>query len=134
MALEALEALRAPKALGTICRCTHSKRDGAYLIENHGATHLIWATQDFLELHTTSQSRRPLQDKHVFEVWPRCHLEHGRVPLLPTGPPFVENICAGPELTSKNGQVIRYTAFDTVLFASHPDMHGLRPSSIPLPA
>ncbi|KAG8794672.1 hypothetical protein FRC12_022567 [Ceratobasidium sp. 428] len=105
---------------------THLKRDGAYLIENHGATHLIGATQDFLELHTTSRSRRPLHNKHVFEVWPRCRLEHGRVPLLPTDPAFIENIRASPELTDEHGQVTRYTAFDTILFDSHPDRHGLR--------
>ncbi|KAG8768820.1 hypothetical protein FRC12_005337 [Ceratobasidium sp. 428] len=115
-----------PKPLvSTASDQAHTKRPGAYLISTHGAEHILEATRKFLHAHTGSNSRRPLDVTHDFLVWPRCKLEHGRIPFLPDDTPCIESIRATPESVDEHDRLTHHPTFDTALFLSNPKVQGL---------
>ncbi|KAG8722129.1 hypothetical protein FRC09_006757 [Ceratobasidium sp. 395] len=116
-----------PKPLvSTASDATHVKHSGDYLIRTHGAEHLLEATQDFLLSHTGSRSRRPLNEKDTFMVWPRCRLEHGCLPFVPTDLAVTQTIRAMPTAYDAFDRVSRYPTFDTALFVAKPEAQGLK--------
>ncbi|KAG8714425.1 hypothetical protein FRC09_017655 [Ceratobasidium sp. 395] len=104
----------------------HAKYPGSYLIDTHGAEHILEATRKFLYAHTGSNSRRPLDTTHNFLVWPRCKLEHGRIPFLPLDIPCVETVRAAPASFDEHDRLTHYPMFDTALFLANPNAQGLQ--------
>ncbi|KAG8774623.1 hypothetical protein FRC12_001887 [Ceratobasidium sp. 428] len=116
-----------PKPMvSTASDAAHTKRSADYLIRTHGAEHLLEAVQDFLLARTGSRSKRPLSEKDEFLVWPRCKLEHGCLPFVPTDLPVTQSIRAMPAARDAHNRITRYPTFDTALFVANPEVQGLQ--------
>ncbi|KAG9095097.1 hypothetical protein FRC06_010123 [Ceratobasidium sp. 370] len=108
-------------------------RTGTHLIRTHGASNLVSATMDYLKTVTRDSTALALTENSKFKVWTRFKLRHTMIPFSPAIEPPVEPVRATPQSIDDEGTMVRFGAFDVVLFTPDDsnDMDGLHRESIP---
>jgi hypothetical protein len=93
------------------------KKPGAYLIEKHLAVDLIPATRQFVSGLPNAPSSFPLSHTSHFNVWTRAKLYHDPLPFLESAGSHVDQVRASLATYDDEGRMIRFGAFDVVLFS-----------------
>ncbi|KAG8730500.1 hypothetical protein FRC10_002649 [Ceratobasidium sp. 414] len=92
-----------------------SRKQGAYLIEEHKAVDLIPAITRYLH-SIAPETPAPVFEESFFTVWKQCKLHHRRLPFYPALDPQTNSIHAFPSTIDKEGWLVQQGLFDVVLF------------------
>jgi hypothetical protein len=112
----------------TAKRPKHRKKQGAYLIDKHLAVDLIPATRRFISGLPNAPSSFPLSKDSFFDIWTRAKLKHDPLPFLPSAGPQVDQVRASVASYDDEGRMLRFGAFDIVLFSPLPSLNSTAPS------